>query len=221
MRPSTRRGGGVAQVLRPETGELEVRIQARPETVFEFFVDPEKMRRWKGTEAELDPRPGGTYRVGGIAGGATVVGEFVEIDPPRRLVFTWGWEGDEEVPPGSSTVEVTLTPDGDATVLHLVHRDLPAGQGRGTWRDGSTSPRGSPRRRRVGTRGRTPGRCRKRCDGRLGRRKKGGVDGRTGRAPGDLREGRVEAAIVLRGPVRVRDPRGQPGQLRGRPHELR
>lgn len=119
----------MAQVLRPDAGELEVRIQARPETVFEFFVDPQKMRRWKGTEAELDPRPGGRYRVSGIAGGATVVGEFVEIDPPRRLVFTWGWEGDEEVPPGSSTVEVTLTPDGDATVLHLVHRDLPAGQG--------------------------------------------------------------------------------------------
>jgi uncharacterized protein YndB with AHSA1/START domain len=78
----------VAQVLRPEAGELEVRIEARPETVFEFFVDPEKMSRWKGTSAELDPRPGGRYRVGGIAG-ATVVGEFVEIDPPRRLVFTW------------------------------------------------------------------------------------------------------------------------------------
>ena len=119
----------MAQVLRPEAGELEVRIEARPETVFEFFVDPEKMSRWKGTSAELDPRPGGTYRVGGIAGGATVVGKYIEIDPPRRLVFTWGWEGDDDVPPGSSTVEVTLTPDGDATVLHLVHRDLPTGQG--------------------------------------------------------------------------------------------
>jgi len=119
----------VAQVLRPEAAELEVRIEARPEIVFEFLVDPEKMSRWKGTSAELDPRPGGIYRVGGIAGGATIVGEFVEIDPPRRLVFTWGWEGDEEVPPGSSTVEVTLTRDGDATVPHLAHRDLPAGQG--------------------------------------------------------------------------------------------
>ena len=58
-----------------------------------------------------------------------MVGEFVEIDPPQRVVFTWGWEGDEEVPPGSSTVEVTLTRDGDATVLHRVQRDLPAGQG--------------------------------------------------------------------------------------------
>src|SRR4029450_9925830 len=193
MRRSARRGGDVAQVLRPEAGELEVRIQARPETVFEFFVDPEKMKRWKGTEAELDPRPGGTYRVGGIAGGATVVGEFVEIDPPRRLVFTWGWEGDEEVPPGSSTVEVTLTPDGDATVLHLVHRDLPAGQGPrdmegwehfvprlggggGAWRAGSPAPGGSSRRRGDGTRGRTPGRCPEKADGRLGRRKEGGVD---------------------------------------------
>jgi uncharacterized protein YndB with AHSA1/START domain len=97
----------VVQVPRPDAGELEVRIEARPETVFEFFVDPEKMSRWKGSSAELDPRSGGTYRVGGIAGGATVVGEFVEIDPPQRVVFTWGWEDDEEVPPGSSTVEVT------------------------------------------------------------------------------------------------------------------
>ena len=80
----------MAQVLRPEAGELEVRIEARPEIVFEFFVDPEKMSRWKGTSAEIDPRPGGTHRVGGIAGGATVVGEFVEIDPPRRLVFIVG-----------------------------------------------------------------------------------------------------------------------------------
>jgi uncharacterized protein YndB with AHSA1/START domain len=54
MRPSARRGGGVAQVLRPEAGELEVRIEARPETVFEFFVDPEKMSRWKA------PRPNST-----------------------------------------------------------------------------------------------------------------------------------------------------------------
>ena len=41
----------MAQVLRPETGELEVRIRARPETVFEFFTDPEKMRRWKGSSS--------------------------------------------------------------------------------------------------------------------------------------------------------------------------
>jgi uncharacterized protein YndB with AHSA1/START domain len=119
----------VAQLARPDVAELEVRIEAEPATVFEFFTDPEKMSRWKGTTADLDPRPGGVYRVGGIAGGATAAGSFVELEPPRRVVFTWGWEGDPQVPPGSSTVEVTLTPDGRGTILRLVHRDLPPGQG--------------------------------------------------------------------------------------------
>ena len=43
--------------------QQEVRIDARPETVFSFFVDAEKMVRWKGSTATLDPRPGGIYRV--------------------------------------------------------------------------------------------------------------------------------------------------------------
>ena len=110
--------------------EQEIRIDARPETVFEFFVDEQKMVRWKGKEAELDPRPGGVYRVV-INDRAIARGEFVELDPPRRVVFTWGWEGDENpVAPGSSTVEVELAPDGDGTIVRLVHRDLPDEQQR-------------------------------------------------------------------------------------------
>lgn len=105
--------------------EHEVRIAAAPETVYEFLTDPEKVTRWKGRTARLDPRRGGAYRVD-INDGNIAVGEFVELDPPRRVVFTWGWEGSEHVPPGSSTVEVTLTADGDGTILRLVHRDLPA-----------------------------------------------------------------------------------------------
>ena len=115
-------------VARPDVGELEVRIDAGPETVFAFLTDPVKMTRWKGASAELDPRPGGVYKVSGV-GGSVVIGEFVSVDPPHRVVFTWGWEGDEDVPPGSSTVEITLTRDGEGTVLRLVHRDLPEGQG--------------------------------------------------------------------------------------------
>jgi uncharacterized protein YndB with AHSA1/START domain len=49
----------------------------------------------------------------------------VVVEPPTRLVFTWGWEGADEMPPGSTTVEVRLTPDGDATIVRLTHRDLP------------------------------------------------------------------------------------------------
>src|ERR671936_184625 len=56
----------------------------------------------------------------------TARGEFVEIDSPNRVVFTWGWEREGAmVPPGSTTVEITLELDGDATLVRLVHRDLP------------------------------------------------------------------------------------------------
>ena len=69
--------------------EREIRIAARPETVFEFFVDPQKICQWKGRKAELDPRPGGIYRVE-INDEAIARGEYVEIDSPSRVVFTWG-----------------------------------------------------------------------------------------------------------------------------------
>ena len=106
--------------------EREVRIAARPETVFPFFTDPEKMMRWKGTEAELDPRPGGIYRVN-VTGHDIAHGEYVEVVPNSRVVFTWGWEGENSpLPPGASTVEITLTPDGDGTIVRLRHHGLPA-----------------------------------------------------------------------------------------------
>jgi uncharacterized protein YndB with AHSA1/START domain len=103
----------------------EIRIDARPETVFEFLTDPSLLLRWKGTEAELDPRPGGVYRVV-VNPRSTVRGEFVEVVPHSRVVFTWGFEeSGATLSPGASTVEVTLVSDGDGTLLRLVHRDLP------------------------------------------------------------------------------------------------
>ena len=105
--------------------ERTLSIAARPETVWEFFVDPEKLMRWMGIAAELDAQPGGAYRCDVIPG-HVALGEFVEVDSPRRLVFTWGWENNEEVPPGSSTIEVELTPQGEGTSLHFVHKELPS-----------------------------------------------------------------------------------------------
>jgi uncharacterized protein YndB with AHSA1/START domain len=105
--------------------EREVSIDARPETIWEFLVDPEKATRWMGMSATLEAEPGGLYRVEVIPGN-TARGEFVELDPPRRLVYTWGWEQEgNPVPPGSSTVEIVLIPDGDSTTVRLVHSDLP------------------------------------------------------------------------------------------------
>jgi uncharacterized protein YndB with AHSA1/START domain len=101
----------------------ETHIAATPETVFAFFVDPDKMVRWMGVRAELDARPGGRYAVD-INNVARARGEFVEVVPPSRIVVSFGWEDDPTVPPGSSTLEVTLTPDGEGTHVRLVHRLL-------------------------------------------------------------------------------------------------
>lgn len=106
--------------------EKEIRIEASPDTVFRFFTDPEKMTQWKGVDAELDPRPGGTYRVT-VLPVAIAVGEYVRVEPPSFVSFTWGWEGEgQAVPPGASLVEVTLRAEKDATVLHLRHTGLPS-----------------------------------------------------------------------------------------------
>jgi uncharacterized protein YndB with AHSA1/START domain len=105
--------------------ERSVRIAARPEPVFLFLVDPDKMRSWMGTAIELDPRPGGLYRVN-VTGRNTARGEFLEVEPNRRVVFTWGWEeAGESVPPGSSRVEISLERDGDGTLVRLRHSGLP------------------------------------------------------------------------------------------------
>lgn len=108
--------------------EVETRIAASPETVFDFFVDPDMMIQWMGRSAELDPRPGGGFR-SEMNADAIVSGEYVAVEPPNRVVFTWGWNGEDSVtPPGSSTVEVLLAADGDGTHLRLIHRDLPSAE---------------------------------------------------------------------------------------------
>jgi uncharacterized protein YndB with AHSA1/START domain len=104
--------------------EVEARVQASPETVFSYFTDPDKYRRWMGAQAELDPRPGGIYRVN-VDGRNFVRGHFVEIEPPSRLVITWGWEDDPAIPPGSTTVEIRLIEDGDGTIVRIRHSGLP------------------------------------------------------------------------------------------------
>lgn len=106
--------------------EREIRIAARPETVFPFFTDPEKMVRWKGIGATLDPQPGGVYRIQ-ISESVVVEGKYLEIVPNERVVFAWGWQqGIEERPPESSTVEISLVADGPDTIVYLRHEGLPA-----------------------------------------------------------------------------------------------
>lgn len=108
----------------PDVLEVTVHIAAAPETVFPYFTDPSRYVQWMGTSAILEPAPGGCYRVR-MRDGVETRGEFVEVDPPHRVVFTWGWTHDEAVPPGSTRVEVTLREEDGGTRVILRHHGLP------------------------------------------------------------------------------------------------
>jgi uncharacterized protein YndB with AHSA1/START domain len=103
----------------------EIVIDATPETIWPFLSEPDKLVQWHGTEAEIDPRPGGVYRVL-VMGQYPTAGEYVEVVPREKVVFTFGWEHEgNPVQPGSTTIEITLQPEGDKTRVRLVHRGLP------------------------------------------------------------------------------------------------
>jgi len=105
------------------TVERELTIAARPETVWDLLVDPAEQSKWWGTPLDFEARPGGPFCVEVIPG-HVARGEFVELDPPSRLVYTWGWEGSDAVPPGSSTIEIDLAAEGGGTRLTFVHSGL-------------------------------------------------------------------------------------------------
>ena len=115
----------VSMAHEPEEIVREVRIAARPETVFPYFTDADKLVVWKAVRADLDARPGGVFRMDVTGRGDIARGQYLEIDPPRRVVFTWEWEQGAATQPARSVVEVTLSPDGDGTLLRLVHRGVP------------------------------------------------------------------------------------------------
>ena len=103
----------------------EIYIEAPPAVVFEHLSDPAKMIRWMGIRAEIDPRPGGAFRLD-PNGRDVIDGEYIEVVPNSRVVFTWGWKGEGRVvPAGSTRVEIDLKPEGKGTRVRLVHRELP------------------------------------------------------------------------------------------------
>jgi len=156
----------------PVVLQLSVHIAAPPETVFPYFTGPTRYVQWLGGDATLNPKPGGEYRVG-MRGGVQAAGVFVEIDPPRRVVFTWGWTGDHPVPPGTTRVVVTLTARDGGTLVLLRHHGLSTDRATHPAPDGVAAvpgpaphsrrrrrPRAGSQRLRCGRRWRSAGRCR-------------------------------------------------------------
>jgi uncharacterized protein YndB with AHSA1/START domain len=101
-----------------------VDIAAPPEAVFPYLTRAEAIVTWMGDYAILDAQPGGVFHLD--INGVPVRGQFLELDPPHRLLISWGHAGSERLPPGSSTVEITLHPVDGGTRVTVEHRDLPA-----------------------------------------------------------------------------------------------
>jgi uncharacterized protein YndB with AHSA1/START domain len=107
-----------------ETFRSEIEVVAPPGTVFAFLTDPEKIVRWMGTEAEMEPHPGGIYLLK-TGDRYTARGQFTEVVPVHRLAYSFGWEDHDSVPPGSSLVEIELVERDGGTLVRFTHSGLP------------------------------------------------------------------------------------------------
>jgi len=102
----------------------ETQIAAPPATVFAYLTDPEKIVSWMGAEAQTETHPDGLYLLKGV-NGRVARGAFREVVPVHRLAYSFGWDGDDEVPPGSGLVEIDLIDRDGGTLLRMTHSGLP------------------------------------------------------------------------------------------------
>ena len=111
----------------PLVVQRETQIAAPAATVFAYLTDPEKIVSWMGVEAATETRPGGLYLLKGVggAGGRVARGAFREVVPVHRLAYSFGWDGDEQVPPGSSLIEIDLIDQDGGTLLRMTQTGLP------------------------------------------------------------------------------------------------
>jgi uncharacterized protein (TIGR03086 family) len=94
-----------------------------PDDAFALVTEPERLRRWQTVSAVVDLRAGGAYRWT-VTPGHVAAGTYREVEPGRRIVFGWGWEGSDDLPPDASTVTVTVEPADGGSLVTLVHEGL-------------------------------------------------------------------------------------------------
>ena len=107
-----------------DTVQQETLIDADPATIFAFLTDADRLVRWMGVAANLDPKPGGLFLVD-VTNGDVARGEFKEVVPVSRLSF--GWDAGGRLPPGGSLVEIDLIPQATGTLVRMTHSGLPEG----------------------------------------------------------------------------------------------
>jgi uncharacterized protein (TIGR03086 family) len=103
--------------------DKSVVVPLDPDAAFDLVTQPDRLRRWMTVAARVDLRAGGGYRWT-VTPGHHAAGTVVDVDPGKRVMYTFGWEEDDDLPPGASTVTVTLTPVDGGTEVRLVHEGL-------------------------------------------------------------------------------------------------
>jgi uncharacterized protein YndB with AHSA1/START domain len=104
----------------PYTMDRRVLIAAPRDLVFRYFTDSERWARWWGKGSTIDPRPDGQVLIV-HANGVEMGGRIVEIDPPSKLVFTYGYRSGTPIPEGGSLVTIHLEEHREGTELNLSH----------------------------------------------------------------------------------------------------
>ena len=104
--------------------QREVEVAAPPSSVFAHLTDPDKILRWIGNDAKVDAQPGGMYLVN-VGGTSVARGTFTEVIPVHRLAYSFGWDGNDKVPPGSTVIEIDLIDQDRGTLVRWTHRGLP------------------------------------------------------------------------------------------------
>lgn len=102
-------------------------LPVSPDEAFALITEPERLRRWQTVSATVDLRAGGSYRWT-VTPGHIAEGTYHEVDPGRRVVFGWGWEGNPDLPKDASTVTVTIEPAAEGSLVTLVHEGLSEAQ---------------------------------------------------------------------------------------------
>ena len=129
------------------TLRLKRTINASPERVFEAWTRPGDLKRWSCTEGlsladvQVDLREGGAFLLDMVdpeGGHHTAYGEYRQIDPPRRLVYTWDWRQDDHRV-GETLVTVEFNAKGDGTEVVMTHEKLPSIEMRDSHAEGWTS----------------------------------------------------------------------------------
>ena len=104
----------------PHRLDRSILINASRDTVFSYFTDSARWARWWGQGSTIDARPGGAVQIC-HPGNIKVAGEILEIDPPARLVFSYGYVSGTPMPVGASVVTIRLEEAHDGTRLDLSH----------------------------------------------------------------------------------------------------